>query len=97
MRHEIDMDFDNGVPAGVHVVHTERAPWNQVKGANTGGVLIDTIDLLNGFHKGTIPIAGTGWDVISKHPNHVGKTRLQAFVDSAITANDPLARQVLGI
>lgn len=79
------------------VVHTDVAPWNQLNNALTGNVPLDMIQVIKGFHLGTIPIAGTGWDQPANHPLYPGKTVLQVLRGEIVRLNDAAARAVLGV
>jgi len=98
MRIETHYDIGaDGAVHAVHVVHTERAAWNQVEYPTGSGTKIDLIDFLKGIRNGTIPIAGTGWDLPSSHPTYPGKTRLQVLAAELIRLNDAAARATLGV
>lgn len=98
MRIEYHYEKDaKGNVTAAHVIHTERSPQNQVEFPAGSKVFIDVVDFLKGIHAGTIPIAGSGWDQLSNHPNYRGKTHLQVVVSEVIRLNDAATRATLGI
>lgn len=92
--HEID-DFGNKV--GEHCIHTEANPPHHSADPANPGKIIDPIDFVAMLHKGTVPLAGTGWDIASKHPLYPGKHRLDVFRAEIVRLNDARSRAKLGV
>lgn len=98
MRIEIDYDFDaKGNVIGTHFIETSVLPGNTSLQPSVSAVPIDKIQCVKNIHVGTIPIAGTSWDVISKHPLYPGQTRMQVFLSEIVRLNDVAARAALGV
>lgn len=96
----IIFDYDNppGSPIeGRHFIETAPGAQPQVLVPALGATPVDVIQLINAWHKGTVPIAGTGWDVITKHPTYPGQTRLAALIAEIIRLNDAPSRAILGV
>lgn len=96
----IVFDYDNppGSPLeGRHFIDTTPGVYPQVVVAAIQAAPLDVIQYVKALHAGTIPIAGTGWDAITKHPTYPGQTRLQALVAEIIRLNDAPARAILGV
>lgn len=97
---QIIFDYDHppgSLIEGHHFIETTPGLYPQFSHPTLGVTPVDVIHLINAFHAGTIPIAGTGWDVITKHPMYPGQTRLQALIGEIIRLNDTAARTVLGV
>ena len=97
---EIIFDYDHppGSPVeGRHLIETTPGLYPQFVVPVLGAVAVDVIQLIRALHTGLIPLAGTGWDVISKHPAYQGMTRLEVLVAEIIRLNDAPARGVLGV
>lgn len=98
MRIVFDFDFDtNGNVFASHFIDTHPGTQPQVLHPTLGSTPLDVIHLLKAFHTGTLPIAGTGWEQITKHPAYPGKTRLEALIAEIIRLNDTEARTILGV
>jgi hypothetical protein len=98
MRIEYDYDHDaNNNIVARHFIETTPGLYPQFTVAAVSAVPVDVIQVLKAFHAGTIPIAGTGWDVITKHPTYPGQTRMAALVGEIVRLNDAAARTVLGV
>jgi hypothetical protein len=98
MRIEFDYDFDSsGGILARHFIDTAPGKYPLVTHVALGALPVDLIQLIKAWHTGTIPIAGTGWDVITKHPSYPGQTRFAALKAEIIRLNDTAARGVLGI
>lgn len=98
MRIEFDFDFGpDGQILGRHFVETSPGGQPQSSHPTLGAIPVDVIHLIAAFHTGTIPIAGTGWDVITKHPTYPGQTRLAALIGEIIRLNDAPSRAILGV
>jgi hypothetical protein len=94
----IDVELaDDGRVIGHHGVRTDVQPQNKMVDPTNPANTIDVITFLVGLHKGTIPIRGTGFELISQHPLYVGKTRLDAVRGEMVRRNDAAARAALGI
>lgn len=96
----IIFDYDNppGSPIeGRHFIETTPGLYPQVTVTAIQATPIDVIQFIKALHLGTVPIAGTGWDAITKHPTYPGQTRLQALIGEIIRLNDTSSRTVLGI
>lgn len=96
----IIFDYDNppGSPIeGRHYIETTPGAQFQVTNAALGAIAVDVIQLIKGMHLGTVPIAGTGWDVVTKHPSYPGQTRLAALIGEIIRLNDAPSRAILGV
>lgn len=96
----MQITIDRIIVGGVtheHVFETDPTLAPQVVHPLLGASPVDRIHVIDGIHKGTIPIAGTGWDEISKHPNYPGKTRLEVFLAEVVKHNDTAARAILGV
>ena len=50
---------------------------------------IDFITYIKMLLDGTIPIAGTGWEVITKHPDYTETRRIDALVGEMKRLKDP--------
>lgn len=93
-----DYDFPPGSPIeGRHFIETTPGGQSQVLVPAISATPVDVIQLIKAFHLGTVPIAGSGWDVITKHPTYPGQTRLAALLGEIVRLNDATARTVLGI
>lgn len=99
MRIEFDYDLDtNGKIFARHFIDTHQSPTQpQVSHPTLGAAPLDVIHLLKAFHDGTLPIAGTGWEQITNHPDYPGKTRLQALIGEIIRLDDKESRTILGV
>lgn len=96
----IIFDYDNppGSPIeGRHFIETAPGAQPQVLIAALGALPVDVIQFIKALHLGTVPIAGTGWDQITKHPTYPGQTRLQALVAEIVRLNDAPSRAILGV
>lgn len=96
----IVFDYDNppGSPMeGRHFIETTPGKYPQFTAAALGATPVDVIHFIAALHTGLIPMAGTGWDVITKHPSYPGQTRLAALVGEIIRLNDAPARAILGV
>lgn len=94
--------FDYASPPGSliegrHFIETTPGMYFQVTHPTLGVTPVDVIQYIKALHLGTIPIAGTGWDVITKHPTYPGQTRLAALLGEIVRLNDAAARTVLGV
>lgn len=93
-----DYDHPPGSPIeGRHILFTATGEQPQVTVPAIQAAPLDVVQFIKALHLGTIPIAGTGWDVITKHPTYPGQTRLQALIGEIIRLNDTAARTVLGV
>lgn len=93
-----DYDHPPGSPVeGRHFIETTPGQYPQFLVAALGAVPVDVIQFVKALHLGTVPIAGTGWDVITKHPTYPGQTRLQALIGEIIRLNDAPSRAILGV
>lgn len=92
-----DMDNPGGPVEQRHFVETTPGGQPQVIHPALGALPVDVIQYIKGLHVGTVPIAGTGWDQITKHPSYLGQTRLAAFLGEIVRLNDTAARAVLGL
>lgn len=93
-----DYDHPPGSPMEVtHSIHTGSGEQPQVLIAAISATPIDVIQFIKALHLGTFPIAGTGWDQVTKHPAYPGQTRLQALIGEIIRLNDTAARTILGV
>lgn len=98
MRIEFDYDFDPvGQICGRHYIETAPGAYQQVSHAALGPGAVDVIHLLKALHDGALPIAGTGWDEVAKHPDYPGQTRLQACIAEIVRLDDKPARTILGV
>lgn len=97
MRIVIDQDYNGAYHVADHVIHTDRAAWNQVPDPRNPLIKMDMIDFINLLHKTPALLPGTGWEVNTNHPLYVGTTRLNACVSEIVKANDVAARLVLGV
>lgn len=96
----IIFDYDNppGSPVeGRHFIETTSGLYPQILVPAVSAVPVDVIQFIKALHLGTIPITGTGWDVITKHPTYPGQTRLAALLAEIIRLNDAPARAILGV
>lgn len=82
---------------GRHFIETTPGLYPQFLHPVLGATPVDVIQLIKAYHAATIPIAGSGWDVITKHPSYPGQTRLQALIAEIIRLNDTAARTILGV
>lgn len=93
-----DYDHPPGSPVeGRHTIETTPGLYPQFTHPALGVNPVDVIHLIAAWHTGTIPIAGTGWDVITKHPAYPGQTRLAALIGEIVRLNDAPARAILGV
>ena len=93
-----DYDHPPGSPLEArHFIETTPGLYPQVLVPAISAVPVDVIQFIKALHVGTVPIAGTGWDQITKHPTYPGQTRLAALVAEIIRLNDTPSRTVLGI
>jgi hypothetical protein len=80
-----------------HVVHTERAAWNQIPDPRNALVKMDVIDFLALLQSTPALVAGTGWDQITTLLTYPGKTLLQVLQSEVVRLNDAAARAILGV
>jgi hypothetical protein len=80
-----------------HVLHTERAPWNQIPDPRNVLVKMDMIDFLALLQSTPALAVGTGWDQATKIPIYPGKTLLQVALSEVVRLNDASARAILGV
>lgn len=93
-----DYDHPPGSPIeGRHFIETTPGAYVQVTVPAIQAAPVDVIQFINALHKATIPIAGTGWDQITKHPAYPGETRLAALVAEIVRLNDAPSRAILGV
>lgn len=96
----IVFDYDNppgSLMEGRHYIETTPGAYPQVVAAAIQAAPLDVIQLIKAFHAGTIPIAGSGWEVITKHPAYPGQTRLAALIGEIVRLNDAPSRAILGV
>lgn len=95
----IIFDYDNfgGEIPGAHFIETTPGAQFQVTVPSIQAAPLDVIQYIKALHAGTIPIAGTGWEVITKHPTYPGQTRLAALIAEIVRLNDTSSRTVLGV
>lgn len=96
----IIFDYDNppgSLLEGRHFIETAPGAQPQILHPTLGATPVDVIHYFAALHAGTIPIAGTGWDVITKHPLYPGQTRLAALLGEIVRLNDAASRTILGI
>ena len=87
----------DGAKHGEHVIHTERAVWNQIPDPTAPNTKIDMIDFIRKLLANPALQAGTGWDQPSNHPAYPGKTQLQVVVAEIQAAHDAAALNALGM
>lgn len=93
-----DYDHPPGSPVeGRHFIETTPGLYPQFLHPALGATPVDVIHYINGLHTGVIPIAGTGWDAITKHPTYPGQTRLAALLGEIVRLNDAPSRAILGV
>lgn len=88
----IDADgVQAGVPWPEHVLHTEVAPWNQVKHPTIPGQMIDMVDFILLMEGNKALQDAAGYSVKSNHPSAAGnKSRWQMIVEHSNGPNaDP--------
>ena len=82
---------------GRHLIETTPGLYPRFTVAVLGVTPVDVIQVIKALHLGLIPIAGTGWDVITKHPSYPGQTRFEALIGEIIRLDDKDARTILGV
>lgn len=98
MRIEYHYDIDqNGNIYSAHFIETESGKYPQFTHPQFGADPVDVMHIIKGFHDGTIPIAGSGWELPSAHPDYQGKNCLEVLVAEIVRRNDVPARQILGV
>lgn len=98
MLHVFDYEFPPGSPIeGRHGIDLAPGAQPQVTIPAISATPIDVVQMIKALHLGTFPIAGTGWDVITKHPSYPGQTRLAALIGEIVRLNDAAVRAILGV
>lgn len=93
-----DYDFDSaGRQAASHLIETTPGKYLKVQVPALGHDPVDVIQFINALHKGTIPIAGTGWEEVTKHPDYPNQTRLDALIGEIVRLDDRPSRAILGV
>lgn len=78
-----DVEYDtDGSIFGRHTIDTDD------------GVALQT---LKNIRDGKLPIEGTGWDVLSSHPDHIGETRFEAVIAEIVRLDHEESRAILGV
>lgn len=97
---KIIFDYDNPPGSsleGRHFIETTPGGQSQVLIPSISTTPVDVIQFIKSLHSGTFPIAGTGWEQITKHPSYPGQTRLQALIGEIVRLNDAPSRAILGV
>lgn len=98
MRHVIDYDLDaQGNPVVPHVIDLTPGSLPDLVDNGVLGLTVSRLNMIVQLHTGVRPIAGTGWDVMTRHPGYLGKTRLEALIGEVKRLNDAVSRAALGV
>lgn len=98
MRIEFDYELHHdGAVLGTHYIDTTPGVYSKVTHPALGKDPVDIMALINTLYKGTIPIAGTGWEEVTKHPGYPNQTRLDALIGEIIRLDDKPSRAILGV
>lgn len=80
--YDVDVDSKTGYVITHHIFTTDKAEWNKAQHPTDATKTLDAIDFLVLASKDQELAEKSGWNIVSKHPNHFGKTRMQAVIDS---------------
>jgi hypothetical protein len=98
MRIVVDVDImPDGRVVAEHVFHTEATSWNTTSHEDALRGLTHPLHVIRDIKRGVYPTNNHGWDIISKHPNYAGKTRLEVLHEEVIRLDDKDAREILGV
>jgi hypothetical protein len=94
----IDVELDEkGEVIARHIFTTDKLGWNVCAHPNDPTVIVDAMFMVVERHQKPELMAGSGWDILSKHPVYPGKTRHDVLLAEIIRLNDPVGRKALGI